>query len=891
MKSRLVTLRRIRIVCWKCLPLEILCTLYACYIFYGAVIRNVTKPIDEIVESSTIFTNETEYNEFTGVNLFTVIPNTTTTTTANNTTATVSNVEIVKDENDMTTKRILDAFYLSLAKYNGMMTNLALLFLILDVSRNLKEYWREMWFDVSIDKRSTGTVASRLSHLLSRCSLIRRKKRRGNDKTTDNNNFSVPRNHVIFAVRLILAMIAHAVVHTASTHPPIWLHELLSEYKGTSNQTLDGFADSMKFLQRTLFSDIETWTGYVLLIFFAIVGWTGVRLKNFLKYHVYFVSIHTLIFVFVSIVLTFHHSNYPINHIILFVFILDRIVGRWNRSTVVIERIVHYPSFSNMIATSSNENSNSNRAKRDTNEIEQEVLEIIFNVSETFASRCYAGSYVSVCIPYISRWQWHEFSILNADFTNNRRKKIIVRCVGNWTQRLFALRYFDTSKRTMTMYVNGPYRSWSCDESIFKFIPNLLSNDETLGRYLNQRLRAEARETTPIQFRFVDRMKALRDYNRTTTENDNAYDERKMTTINMVRNYSRRDSSHSFDYSEQVETLVLVSTGTAVTGHLSVLDELVRRYELISENMERAKWWCHDDRLKIKCSGLPQHIKLIWTIKRIEDVTFAIWSFNKYEQILRSKGYDDILSYHIWVTRPVSNENIDIFERVKMYVQNHDTPVTETRMILRQEEMKLNQYIANQRRNALFTTENTASPNRTRLPMVAARTPMMSNVFLNWSDTNDSIYEEYLNTGIGIGEKNRLPRNYLTEQQSKMTRPIRNGSKASSQRSDERRDATLNGTTKRTQSSRFVVNLFENQRRDKTRNETQAEIKVGRRPKTDSILDAIVGPRIRNFDREKKKNKGRILVLLQSSVKNFEIEMRRICADDDRVTLYVDKLW
>lgn len=1014
MKPKFVQLRRVRLICLKCLPLEIICTIYASFIFYNALYNtemsvrkneSSLKPIggrhndefdvDRSNDSNIDKNSESENFEESLLN--DIIEQLDRNKRQNRETLRVKRLETstnATDDDETWTDRhrIYDAFYLSVAKYNGMMTNVALLFILLDVSRELKEYWRDFYaylingkhdclneldddnasgkteeeYDTS-DRLTTSNcfVVSAIRQLL--CQRQRKERRQFGDNTRhgkrierrkitrgkvtsskcyDERNFSMPRNHVIYTARLIVAAIIHAVVHTLFTHRPKWYVRGINDAYGENatslsrhvNSTSENSStiestssiaitmtsridtttmmgtttvpvrgsslfsttmnDTMRTMYKEFLSDVETYTGYLLIVAFLLLIGTGHRLKKFLRFHVYFRAAHFVIFTLAAIILTFHHSNFFVNLIITAIYLTDIIIARCNRKRVTIREIIHYPKFSTSALPNGGGQST---ARYETNS--QDVLEIVFSVSKSFSDKCHAGSYISVCIPYVSRWQWHEFTVLNADSRNGvERRKIIVRCLGLWTRRLFALRYYDSSK-SMVMYVRGPYRSWGNDESIFRYLPSLLSSKKDFGntterRRVQQTFQPSANADT-IRLKFVQQTMQMRQAQKRDNANvafgmTNAGESQYRSALrtNPYYNFYRtRDTSGKYDREStdrqnrgkptRIDTLVLVSTGTAVTSHLSVLDELVQRYVVIGERKqlpkrERQNYNTRDennarDFAAVVC-GLPRRIRLVWTIKQIEDITYAIWSFNKYESILRTNGYEDILSYHIWVTRPVSAIEIDIFERVRRYVENHDTPIRETEVDSDSCDRSPTQG-GNERLAAVLRDNH-----ETRDTFGISR-QNFSNIYLNWSDVNESLYEEYLSTN-------------LLDARTRPTLPLRTNGRyvpINAGRVDEKEVEI------RTPSSRFMIDLFERQWNERERISVigqQPMIRMGRRPRNDSILDAITGPTTNdrtNGRVERKEEK--ILVLFHSSVKQFREDMVKICNADDRVTLCVERLW
>lgn len=1038
MKPKFVQLRRVRLICWKCLPLEIICTIYASFIFYNALYNpeisvrkresssddeGIDKNNSEIVispkpamgrqnddESTTDKRHDididriNESKNFEESLLNDIIEQLDRNQKESRETLRVKRLETSTnttdgDETWTDRHRIYDAFYLSVAKYNGMMTNVALLFILLDVSRELKEYWRDFYTYLIIDKydclnepdsdnassnngeydtsdKITATsdcfVVSLIRRLLYR---RQRKKRRqyssnrphvkrierrkitegkvATSKCYDERNFSMPRNHVIYTARLIVAAIVHAVVHTLFTHRPKWYASdtndeynenvinssmiestpstavtMSSSSEATEAATVETtimpmtsifvtkMNDTMRTVYKEFLEDVETYTGYILIVLFLLLVMTGHRLKKFLRFHVYFRAAHFVIFAFVAIVLLFHHSNFFVNLIIALIYLAEIIIARYNRRRVMIREIIHYPKFSTSALPSNREQSSTNNYETNS----QDVLEIVFSVSKSFSEKCHAGSYVSVCIPYVSRWQWHEFTVLNADSRNGvERRKIIVRCLGLWTRRLFALRYYDSSK-SMIMYVRGPYRSWANDESIFKYLPLLLSSKRDFGNTTEKRrvntFQPSGVHVDTIRLKFVQQTLQMRQAQRQKNENENLSLETRNDAGSQSRNalrtnpyhnfYRTRDTSGKYDRestdkqssekSARIDTLVLVSTGTAVTSHLSVLDELVQRYVVIKDGerkqllkRERQNYPRSENSASdfAAVCGLPRRIRLVWTIKQIEDITYAIWSFNKYESILRTNGYENILSYHIWVTRPVSAIEIDIFERVRRYVENHDTPIRETDDVYL--DSRDRSPGANERLAAVVFNNH-----ETRDSFGISR-QNFSNIYLNWSDVNESIYEEYLSTNL-LDARTRpsLPvrtnGRYIPIEKRSIDTGIgrREGDKVNGRRVN-RKEVEI-----RTPSSRFMIDLFErqwNERENISVIGQQPMIRMGRRPKNDSILDAITGPANDRNNGRAEREKENILVLLHSSVKQFRKDMVKICNADDRVTLYVERLW
>ena len=65
-----------------------------------------------------------------------------------------------------------------------------------------------------------------------------------------------------------------------------------------------------------------------------------------------------------------------------------------------------------------------------------------------------AGQYIFICIPEISLFQWHPFSLSSAPHQED--VMIHIRALGNWTKHLHSICHIDTD-RPMKMYWDGPF--------------------------------------------------------------------------------------------------------------------------------------------------------------------------------------------------------------------------------------------------------------------------------------------------------------------------------------------------------------------------------------------------------------------------------------------------
>lgn len=490
--------------------------------------------------------------------------------------------------------------WLALAKYHGFAINLCFILLLISVCRNLKRF---ILNDLINKTRSTfqSLVCLRMMKINLCLSAGDTRQCRLHD-------------HELYSYRLLFSSLIHTLVHVLRSHrfdagnfsrfrrcyrgtffyllappalPDIDNHQNLNHT--LTDNTLSNFISFADFFETLIVYDSKTVTGYLLLFFFIVELLLGLRLMRFLAKHAYALLVHRIIGTLITLLLLLgHHSNYTFIAVPTLLFLIDYLIGVCMLTyKAKVHRVLVYPSIASVAL--------------DTNKLEKvphgEVLEIDFDVtSDRFAGNYRHGDYIAVKIPRISRWQWHNFTVMehsddNGNIGSSRyslrgaaicRRKIIVRCVGKWTNAI--LNY---SNSNLDMFIKGPYSTHrSCT------ITDLLS--------------------------------------------------------------------------PSFQRLVLISTGTAITHHLSLLSGLIDEYWLRETTTVTGKRLGRVNTLPINLS----EIRLVWIVRHSTDINFAISSLNNMQLLLASRGMDGLLRYDIWITREPSLNELELNTRIQSYLSS-----------------------------------------------------------------------------------------------------------------------------------------------------------------------------------------------------------------------------
>lgn len=109
---------------------------------------------------------------------------------------------------------------------------------------------------------------------------------------------------------------------------------------------------------------------------------------------------------------------------------------------------------------------------------------------------------------------------------------------------------------------------------------------------------------------------------------------------------------------------LFVSTGTAITSHLAILDTVIADVY---------------GRRKNVLKSFSQRIIVVWVIRSVFDMNFALSSFARYERKLTYRDLYGMLQFHIYVTRPPSHDQMRLlplvrqsFYRAKSYLVRDD---------------------------------------------------------------------------------------------------------------------------------------------------------------------------------------------------------------------------
>ena len=83
-------------------------------------------------------------------------------------------------------------------------------------------------------------------------------------------------------------------------------------------------------------------------------------------------------------------------------------------------------------------------------------VQMTFTVSETFQNRVSHGGFVYVCFPWISRYQYHAFSVFENKLKPEERR-IFMSKTGDWTNKLYQSLLVRDTKRPV--WISGPFHS------------------------------------------------------------------------------------------------------------------------------------------------------------------------------------------------------------------------------------------------------------------------------------------------------------------------------------------------------------------------------------------------------------------------------------------------
>ena len=77
------------------------------------------------------------------------------------------------------------------------------------------------------------------------------------------------------------------------------------------------------------------------------------------------------------------------------------------------------------------------------------------------------GQWVLLCIPSISPWEWHPFSLSSSP--HHRCHVVHIRAIGDWTKRLYVRALRNQLGDLMRMYIEGPYGTLALPQPLRKY--------------------------------------------------------------------------------------------------------------------------------------------------------------------------------------------------------------------------------------------------------------------------------------------------------------------------------------------------------------------------------------------------------------------------------------
>lgn len=430
----------------------------------------------------------------------------------------------------------LSFWALWLAKYNGFSVNLATTYLLLAVMRNAKKLLRDRVPCIryrNIVEYFWGWPTPGLN-----------------------------KQHAYYTYRVLAAGVLHTVAHVTVVHPfrllydanyqlPIKLNDLLlnsrPEYHDLS------FGDRVLVVGRSLIADTHTWTGYsLLLLLFAAVLPTGIRLSRYARRHFTVLNLHRL---FAAITVPLYALHHPIRFwpaFWLLVYVLDYALGLlfYTEQCQAI-RVYRYP----------------NHQLEDPAQL-NDVIDVSFRYPYRKIERFQPGDYVRVKIPSVSHLEWHDFTLMKVSENATILDTVVhltIRSVGSWTKRAYLL-----LAEGETLLVKGPYSLVFYNPLIERILQSSTSRFTADDYELSERVSS----TTTMYDDGDDSEYHV--YERVRIRNDLPNDERLGSCCCCCFCCCCR--RYDLSAIPMPRTLVMVCTGTAITHFLSILDVLIPLY-------------------------------------------------------------------------------------------------------------------------------------------------------------------------------------------------------------------------------------------------------------------------------------------------------------------------
>jgi hypothetical protein len=310
-----------------------------------------------------------------------------------------------------------------IAKYNGFAINLATTWLLLCVMRNVKKAaitWMP-WL------RYRSIVEYRLEW----------------------PRLALNRSHALYTYRVLIAAFLHTLAHVFFTHPfrldydttfrrPITVDNLL-----LNNQPEFGelpLVEQARIAVISFLTDSFTWTGYtLLLVLFIPILLTGYRLICYSRQHYRILIVHRVFAAITIPLLVWHHPIYVWPTLWTAMVVVDFLLG-WlaYTQTCRIARVHRFPNYQ----------------LEDQHQL-NDVIDVLFVYPFERLENFQPGDYVRVKVPSVSRYEWHDFTLMRSDSTTalNCNVHLTIRSVGRWTGRLYRL----AENEKTELSVKGPY--------------------------------------------------------------------------------------------------------------------------------------------------------------------------------------------------------------------------------------------------------------------------------------------------------------------------------------------------------------------------------------------------------------------------------------------------
>jgi hypothetical protein len=492
---------------------------------------------------------------------------------------------------------------LFVAKYNGFAVNLAITYSLLCVLKNLKRLLRQNFGCLRFIK------------------------------TWEYNlgwpTYSLNKSHAHYAYRGFISGVLHTVTHAAFSHRfrvmydpryslPVKVDDLLFNTRpafgdiGLWNQTV--------VVVRSLFADSYTWTGYLLLLLLLVpVGVSGLRLARYARHHFQVLTAHRILATLIIPLMAYHHPFYGWPALWLILYLVDYAVGVFlYTEQCVVVRVRRYPNY--QLENPGQEN---------------DVVDLTFCYPYKKMIDFQPGDYVRIKIPAISRYEWHDFTLMKSSdsFTVlDCTAHVTIRSVGKWTR----LAYLLAEDNGTTIMVKGPY--------------SLNLYDPLMNRILQCG-----------QLRFMRSSEFIRG---SSDRSSSGSCRGERSSGRRHRPISTSTCCGCYKLVSRVEmprVLILACTGSAITHVISILDALIPMYYSGFNEYE-----------------LPRKIVVCWTVRTIFNLNFGLLPLSRYQRQLSVIQLDELLHYEFFVTEQPSNSDAlsaQMFRRMLISCEDNQ-PIT-----------------------------------------------------------------------------------------------------------------------------------------------------------------------------------------------------------------------